>query len=179
MAVEHVVIAAFDSAGLQREGVGAGGGLAERVRSDGVGGEAREVFFFLLVACPADQCVDAERVLDIDHHAYRGVDGGDLFDREDGVEKGSTGAAVLLRDLNAHETKLKEFLDKAGVHLLRLIHFADQRSDLFDRKPPNRIPKNLFLVPQLTQSQRACVLRHPLTSNGILRKASLAFCSGD
>ena len=39
LAVEDVAVFVFGGAGLEREGVGAGGGFAEGVGSDGVGGE--------------------------------------------------------------------------------------------------------------------------------------------
>ncbi len=87
----------FYGAGLQGEGVGAGGGFGEGVGSDGVGGEAGEVVLLLLVVGPADEGVDAESVLNVDEDADGGVDGGDLFDGEDGFEEGAGGAAVLLR----------------------------------------------------------------------------------
>src|SRR5207244_11121891 len=69
LAIEDVVVAAFDGAGLEGEGVGAGGGFAERVGTDGVGGEPGEVFFLLVFGGPADERVDAEGVLHVNHYA--------------------------------------------------------------------------------------------------------------
>ena len=40
------------------------------------------------------------------------------------------GAAVLFGDLDAHEAELEELLEECGVHLLGLVHLADEGGDL-------------------------------------------------
>ena len=115
LAVEEVVVASLLGAGLQSEGVGAGGGLAERVGADGVGREPGKKELLLLRRGPAQQGVDAERVLHVDEDADRGVDGGDLFDGEDGLEEGSAGAAVLVGDFDAHQAEVEELRNELGV----------------------------------------------------------------
>ena len=83
----------------------------------------------LLCGAPAEERVDAEGVLDVDHHADGGVGLGEGFDGQDGVEEGSAGAAVLLGDFNAHEAEVEELFDEAGVHVGGIVHVADKRGD--------------------------------------------------
>ncbi len=104
----------FGGAGLESEGVGAGGGFGEGVGADGAGGQFGEVVLLLRVVGPADEGVDAEGVLDVDEDADGGVDGGDGFDGEDGLEEGAGGAAVLLGNLDAEEAEAKSWRMRPG-----------------------------------------------------------------
>ena len=95
------------------------------------GSEFCQVLFLLVFIGPADEGVDAEGVLHVDKDADGGIDGGDLFDSEDGFEEGSGGATVLLGNLDAHEAEVEELADEGRVQVLRLIHVTDEGGDLF------------------------------------------------
>ena len=54
----------------------------------------------MLVAAPAQQRVDHERVLHVDEHADRRIDARQRLDREHRVEEGRAAAAVDLGNLD-------------------------------------------------------------------------------
>ena len=68
---EDPVVAAFGGARRQRKRVAAGAGFGQRIRADGVLGQLRQIRAPQLVAAPALQRVDDERVL----HVHEDGDG--------------------------------------------------------------------------------------------------------
>ena len=151
LAVQDVLIALQLRASLQRERVGAGVGLAQRIGSHRVSAHPRQVALLLLVGGPAHQRVVHQRVLHIDDHAHRGIDARQLLHRKDGFEECSAAAAVLLRDLDAHQSQFEEVLDQRRLEDALLVHFLNVRSDGFVGKLANGVAKQGFVFGQRDQ----------------------------
>ena len=155
--VEQVVVAALFCPHLQREGIGTGAGFAQRVRTDGVGREPGKKELLLLRRGPTQQGIDAKRVLHVDQDAHRRVDGGDLFHGKNGLEKGSSGTAVLDGDFDAHQAEVEELRNQLGVKVLLFVHGTDQGRDILLRKLADGGAKELFIFRK--QGERGSGLR--------------------
>jgi hypothetical protein len=83
--------------------------------------------------------------LHVDQDADRWVDGRDLFDGENGLEKGSRGATVFDGDFDAHQAEVEELRNQLGMEVLLLVHGADQRRDIILRKLADGRAKQLFI----------------------------------
>src|SRR5262249_19118407 len=59
-----------------------------------------------------------------------GIDARELLDADAVVDRRHRGAAVLLRELDAHEPELRELGDELGRKMLRLVPLADVRPHL-------------------------------------------------
>ena len=79
-----------------------------------LGGEPRQEPLLDLVAAPAQQRVDDQRVLDVDEDADRRVDARQLLDGQHRVEERAAGAAVALRHLDAHDAELEQLRRRAS-----------------------------------------------------------------
>ncbi len=106
---------------------------------------------------PTQQGIDAKRVLYVDQHAHRWVDGGDLFHGKNGLEKGSSGTTVLDGDFDAHQAEIEELRNQLGVKVLLFVHGADQGRDIFLRKLADGGAKELFIFRK--QGERGSGLR--------------------
>src|SRR2546423_8944265 len=141
-----VVVATVYGARLHGEGVGAGAGLAQGVRADGVRGEAREVLLLLLGVAPAKECVVDERVLHVHKDADRWVNAREFLDADDGGEEGRARAAVLFRRLDAHQSEVEELLDYLRRHLRVLVHLLDAGAYLALRALAHRSAAHLLVL---------------------------------
>ena len=77
-----------------------------------VGGQLRQVALLDVLAAPAEQRVDDQRVLHVDEHADRRVDPRQRLDRQHRVEEAGAGAAVALGDLDAHDAEVEQLVDE-------------------------------------------------------------------
>ena len=128
--IELVAVRGLLGLGLQRKGVRAGRRLGETEGAEGAGAELGQPSALGVgVAIPHDRSVD-QGVVDIDHDADARVDAGQLLDRHDGRGEVHAGTAVLLGNLNAHETLLEELFHQCRVHGLGLVHVPNLRADL-------------------------------------------------
>ena len=91
----------------QREGVAARSGFRQGVCPDGFRRDFRKVALPDVVAAPAEQRVDEERVLNIDEDANRRIDARQRFDSEQGVKEGRAAAAECLGDLDPHDAEVE------------------------------------------------------------------------
>ena len=110
--LSDVAVAVVCGARRQRERVAARPGLRQRIGADGARRQPRQVAPLDLVAAPAQQRVDDERVLHVDEDADRRVDARQLLDGEHRVEERAAGAAVALGDLDAHDAELEQLVDE-------------------------------------------------------------------
>jgi hypothetical protein len=77
------------------------------------------------------------------------VHSGDGFDGQDSIKECAAAAAELLGNFDAHEPQFKEPAEEAGVHLLVLVHAANQGSDLLPGKMPDRITEQSFVFAEV------------------------------
>ena len=92
--------------------------------------EARQVAALQIVAAPAQQRVDDERVLDVDEHADRRIDARQRLDGEHGVKKAGAAAAVRFGNLDAHHAEPEQLVDERAGNRGVLVHLTDERPDL-------------------------------------------------
>ena len=71
----------------------------------------------------------AESVVHIDQDRNRGVSARKLLNADDSSGEIHASTAILLRNLNAHETLLKQLLDNSRIHLLSLVHVTRARKN--------------------------------------------------
>lgn len=121
----------LDGLGRERERIGATDGLGQAEGADGVGGELGQVLFLDGLGAPFENGRVDERVVHVAHDADAGVDARELLDGDDSAGEIHPGAAVLFRDLNAHQPLLEQLLDYRGVHGLCLVHLAGLGQDDF------------------------------------------------
>src|SRR6185436_16909430 len=105
-------------------------GLRQRVGADRVRRHLWQVALLDLVAAPAQEGVDHERVLHVDQHANRRIDARDRFHREHRMKEAGAAAAVALGDLDAHDAEIEQLADERRRQLGLLVHFAHQRPNL-------------------------------------------------
>ena len=103
---------------------------------------------FLLLGAPAQQGVYAERILYVNQNPYRRIDRGYLFHRENCLEKGSGGSAILYRDLDAHQAKIEKLRQKIRREMLLLVHLRDKRAYALLRKLANGIAEEHLIFAQ-------------------------------
>ena len=154
-AVEQEMIAAIFGARGHGEGVGARSGFRERVGRHGVFGQPRQVFGLLPGAGPLQERVIADGVLHIDDHARRRVDGGEFFHRQDGLEETAALAAVLLRDLDAHQSHFEKLPDDVLTEDAGLVHLADVGADLLAGELAHGGLEELFVFGEHRQRERS------------------------
>jgi hypothetical protein len=73
---------------------------------------------------------------------------GELFDDEDGGEEGRAGAAVLVGDLDTHDSELEEGGDELFGHGRIAVHVVDERADLFNREVAHALLEHLLVFGQ-------------------------------
>ena len=113
-------------------GVAAGGRLRQAPRADLLAARQRhEILLFLLLGAEERDVGGAQPVVGGHRQGDGGIDTGQLFDADAVVDGGHAGAAVLLRKLNAHQSRGRR---AAGTQfsgkLLGLIPLAHVRPDL-------------------------------------------------
>jgi hypothetical protein len=139
----------LDGLGRERERIGAADGLGQTEGADGVGGELGQVLFLDGLGAPfEDGCVD-ERVVHVAHDADAGVDARELLDGDDGAGEVHPRAAVLLGDLDAHQSLLEQLLDDRRVHGFGLIHLTGLGQDDFRGKLGNGFAHHGFGLGQM------------------------------
>jgi len=84
----------------------------------------------------------------IDQHTYGGIDGRDLFDGENRLEKGPSRTTVFDGNLNAHQTEVKQLRNQLRVEVLLLVHGANLGRNIFLSKLAHRGTKELFFFRQ-------------------------------
>ena len=149
--IQDIVVALQLGPRRERERVRAGARFAQRIGADGVAAHARQIALPLLFRRPAQQRVVDQRVLHINHNARRRIDARQLFHRQDGLEEAASSSAVLLGDLDAHQSKLKELLDDRGLEDALLVHLLHMRADGFFRELANRVAKKNFIFGERDQ----------------------------
>ena len=113
--------------------------------------QLRQVAPLDVVAAPAQQRVDDERVLHVDEHADRRVDARQRLDRQDGMEERRAAAAVALGDLDAHDAEVEQLVDERARDLGVLVHLADERPDLAVRELVHAVAEQPFVFGQRRQ----------------------------
>ena len=83
-----------------------------------------------IVAVPNERIVD-QRVLHIADDRCRRVDLADLFDRQGHHEQRAAGAAILLGDLDPHQSKLEIFRQQSRIDPACFLHLRHARTHLF------------------------------------------------
>lgn len=134
---EEEIVAIGDGAGGEGEGVRAGVGFAERVGADGIGGERCQELLVLFAGTVIANGVDDERVLDVDQDGDARIDGGDLFDGEDGLKESPALAAELFGHFDAGEAELEKLFEKRRIDGGFVVHIAGAGRDLFLGKAAN------------------------------------------
>ena len=152
-AVDDVVAAFEFGAGLQGEGIGAGTSLAQGVGANSIGGHLRQVALLLFGITPAQERVVDQSILNVDNDAGRGIDPGQFFYRENRFEKFSSAAAVLLGDFDAHDAKLKKFVDERFFKDALFVHLLDQRADLVVGELTDVVAEKNFVVGERGQGR--------------------------
>src|ERR1019366_920283 len=99
-----------------------------------------------------------QRVLHVDDDPSGSVGARAFFDGEDGFKKLAARAAVLLGNLDAHKSKLKELVDQRVVEHTLLVHFMSKRTNLVLGKLPDVIAKKNFVLSQRGQGSGTCKL---------------------
>ncbi len=127
--LKQPVIALVLGASLQGEGIRAAARLAEGIGADPLACHLGQILLLLRLAAPTDQRIVDQGVLHIDQDSGRGIDAGELFDGENGLEEGAAATTVLLRNLNTHEPELVKLLDQRVIHRAALIHLPDKGTD--------------------------------------------------
>ena len=155
-AVQNVSAALQFSARLQGKGIRAGGGLAESVGADRIGGDARKILLLLLFIRPAQQRVGDQGILHVYHDAGRGIHAGGFLNRQNGFEEAAAGAAILLGNLNAHEAELEKLIDQRALEDALFIHLAHQRADFFLSEPADVVAEQDLIFGQRDQRRRRC-----------------------
>ena len=106
----------LDGLGGHGEGVAAGHRLAETEAADGVGGQARQPLALDVGRAVAHDGGVDQRIVHVAHDTDRWIHPRQLFNRYDRRCKVHACAAVLLGNLDAHQTLLEELLDHGGIH---------------------------------------------------------------
>jgi len=99
----------------------------------------------LIGVAPAQDGVVDQGVLHVDHDGEAGVDPGQGLDREDGVHEAAAGAAVALRDFDAHQPELEQARQQRGLEPALLVHPGDERRHALARETEHRIRQQAFL----------------------------------
>ncbi len=142
----------FSSARVcKREGIGAGAGLAQRVRADRVLAHARQVALLLLLRRPTQQGIVDQRVLHIDDNSRRGIDTRQLLHRQDGLEERACSAAVLLGHLDAHQAQLEELVDQRVLEHALLVHLLYVRTHALVGELADSVAKQHFIFGERDQ----------------------------
>ena len=84
----------------------------------------------------------------VDDDAGRGVDARQLFDRQDRFEEFAAASAILLRDLDAHQPKLKELLKEVPVKHTFFVHLLGKRADALAGELPDVVAKENLVFGQ-------------------------------
>ena len=150
-AIENVVAAFEFGFGLQSESVGAGTGFAQGVGSAGIGGHARQIALLLFFGAPAQQGVVDQRVLHVHDDAGGGIHARHFFDCENRLEEFPAAAAVLLGNLDAHQSKLKELVNQVFIEDAFFVHFFHQRADFFFGKLADVVAEKNFVFGEAGQ----------------------------
>ena len=66
----------------------------------------------------------------VHENGYRGINCGDGFDGQHGIEEASSGAAQVLGNLDGHDAEVEELFDQARRDLLLVVHGAHQGRDV-------------------------------------------------
>ena len=138
----------------QRERVAARSGLGQGVGADRARREARQVAALQIVAAPAKQRVDDERVLDVDEHANRRVDARQRLDGEHGVKEAGAAAAQVFRDLDPHDAEPEQLVDERAGNRGVLVHLADERADLAVGELVDAVAEQPLFVGERGQRER-------------------------
>ena len=133
--------------------------------------------FLLLLGPPAQQRIIHQRVLHVHHDARGGVHARHLFDRQNCLKEFAAAAAILFRDLDSHQPKLKELVDQVFVEHAFFVHLLDQRPDFLVGELADVVAKHEFVFGERGQRRRRGGLqrnfRHGIPSD--LRMANLEF----
>src|SRR5688500_3769271 len=138
---EHPAIARALGARRETERVRPRPGLRQGIRANGIGGEARQIPASLLVAAVPGNRVVHERVLYVANDSGRSVDLADLFDSDRDHGQCPTRAAVLLGDLDPHESELEVLGEELGVDLRRTLHGLHSRPNVVIRECGDGVSK--------------------------------------
>jgi hypothetical protein len=130
----------------ERERVGAGALLAERVGADPGAAHLRQEAGLLLLVRPAQQGVEHERVLHVDEHRDARIDGRQRLDRQDRVEERAARAAVAVRDLDAHQAQLEEARQDRRIEGPLLVHVGDVAGDAVAGVGQHRVAEHRFFL---------------------------------
>jgi hypothetical protein len=122
-----VIVPVLARPGREREGVAAGARLGKRVRPDGTRGEPGQIPSLHVIVAPFEEGIDDEGVLHVHEHAHGGIDAGQFFDGQHGMEEPAPGAAVGLRHFDAHDAQFEELIDERLGELRMLVHFPHER----------------------------------------------------
>ena len=147
LAREEPLVAVLCGAGSESEGVGPASGLGEGIGSDHLGCQQGEVVSVELVAAPAVERVDHERVLH-DQGSDGGVDSGELLHHQNRGEEGGICSPELLGHLDAHEAELEEHGEERRIDLLGLVHFGHEGGYFGLSEVPDGLPEHLLFVGQ-------------------------------
>ena len=116
---------------------------------------SRQPLRLLLVAAPEVDRHRPQRGVGGHRDADRGVDPGQLFDRQRVGERVGAAAPVLLRERDPHQPELAHLRDDLVGEALRPIQLLGHRPDLVAGEVPHGVPQQPLLVAQLEVHARA------------------------
>ena len=148
------MIAGVDGARRQREGVRPRTGFRQRIARQRVRGQTRQIFFLLLFAGPALNRIVEQRILHVDDHRRRRIDLRQLLNRQDRLEEISTLPAVLLGNIDRHQTEIEAFLEDFLLENTGLVHLTDIGGDAFARELAHGGLKHRFFFSQVRERRR-------------------------
>ena len=133
--------------GAHVAGVGAGLGLGQAEGGEALAAaQPRQPFVLLLVAAPEVDRHRAERGVGGHRDADRGVDPGQLFDRQHVGERVRAAAPVLLRKRNPHQPQPAKLLDDLVGEALGPVQLLRDRPHLLAGELPHRVAQQPLLV---------------------------------
>ena len=145
---------------MQGKSVGARTSLAQGVGAHCFRRHPWQEAFLLLLGGPTQQRIVHQRVLDVDDHAGRRVHSGQLFDGKYRLEELGSASAILLGNLDAHQTELEELVDEVFVEDALLIHLLHQGTDSFVGKLADVIAEENFVFGQRRERCRSWTLQN-------------------
>jgi len=147
-AVEQVAVALADRRRRHAGRVGAGPGLGDRQRRrDLAGGEARQVATLLGLGAVGDDRVAGGVLHEVDHGGRRARPR-DLLDGQAERQRTEAGAAIGLRDVEAHQAGLGHVRERLGRVQLGLVDDGRPRRDLLARNAPREVAHLALLLAQ-------------------------------
>ena len=110
--------------------------------------------FFCSSIRPPQHRIIHQRVLHVHDYAGGSVGAREFFHRQDRLEKLAARAAVLLRNLDPHQSKLKKLIDQPVIEDCLFVHLFGQRTDFVLGKLTDIVAKKNLVFGKTWSAER-------------------------